>query len=100
MKTFIYTISKTIINRTYGGSEQIADIYRIKNNQPIKIGQTRWCTRGYMGEVGEINAYLLRNKIIPNSWSMREVNNHNGVKVEELDEYYNPNNIKYRIKEV
>ena len=64
MRNFIYTISKSTVSRTYGGANETASIYELKDGEINYIGETKWCTRGYMGEAGEINRFLLNNNII------------------------------------
>ena len=65
MKKFIFKVETHSINRTYGGSNQTATVYQVKNNNLIYLGITRkWNTSSYMGAVGEVHKWLLANNYI------------------------------------
>lgn len=62
MKKFIFKVETLKISKTYGGCDQQAIVYQLKNNELIYLGTTRkWCTRGYMGAIGEVNNWLIKN---------------------------------------
>ena len=91
MKKFVYYVN-TVGRSKYGGVYEIATIYQIKRSGLEFIGKTRkWCTASYMGRNGEVNAFLLKNKNIPKTWS-RDIDG-------SLTEYYKAND-KYKIKEI
>jgi hypothetical protein len=56
MKTrnFIFTESKRVFSKTYGGSTYTMNVYEIINNRPEKIGEVTACTRAHMGEESEV----------------------------------------------
>lgn len=69
MKRFVYKVTTTGSSK-YGGKYQYADIYIVRRGNLEHIGTTRkWRTSGYIGEYGEVNAFLLANKVIPKTWS-------------------------------
>ena len=77
MKKFIYKLETISISKMYGGCDQQATVYQLKNNELIYLGTTRkWCTRGYMGAIGEVNDWLVRNGHI----SQRLFNIQNGLR--------------------
>ena len=53
MKSFIFTIKKSTVRR-YGGMNETAEIYRVKNNSPFYVGTASWCTASYKGKESEI----------------------------------------------
>lgn len=64
MKTFIFTII-TSTKRKMGGCNERAAIYRIKNNQPIRVADCQWCTAGYKGAESEVLTALCTVGEIP-----------------------------------
>lgn len=68
MKTFVFTITKRTVNRLYGGCKEVAKIYRIKNNKPVYIGETKWNTASYRGATSEVFNKLIQLKQIPQKY--------------------------------
>lgn len=93
MKQFIFKVENTTKNPSrYGGRKQKAIVYRVKNNKPEYLGETRtWSTASYRGAIGEVNEWLVENKHIPKSWST-----HDGV----YTPYFPYMNGKYDITEI
>ena len=91
MKRFYYKVENTTKNPSiYGGRKQQATIYQIKKGELVYLGETRvWSTASYMGADGEVNNWLLENKIIPKKWSINYENTYT--------RYYVPND-KYSIR--
>jgi hypothetical protein len=84
MKTFIFTITKSN-NRSYGGRNETAEIYRIKKNIPIHVATAKWCTAGYKGADSEVLSALVNAGEIPKkfdgyyNWS-----DNNGFKIKQI----------------
>lgn len=87
-KKYIYNISNSKVNRTYGGRKETAKIYRVKNNKPIYVGETSWNTSGYKGEESEVYTKLKNEKEV----SKKDFEKDKG--------YYRPNNSKVEIFKV
>jgi hypothetical protein len=101
MKRFIYKVETTGRNK-YGGKYQMATIYKLGKNGVEYVGQTReWNTASYRGSDGEVNEWLLENKVIPKTWSKAT-----GIYCERYKYrgiYWTPYyyvNDKYEIKEI
>lgn len=86
MKRFIYVERKVTISRTYGGSNVVADAYRVQNNRLIYLCDARWCTRSYRGSVHEA-----MNAIIDNT---------KGQIAKKWRGYYDRNNKAFRIRKL
>ncbi len=62
-KAFIYSV-KTSRPRSMGGRSETANIYRIKKNKPVLIGEAKWNTAGYKGQDSEIYTKLNKSKLV------------------------------------
>jgi hypothetical protein len=67
MKTYIYSI-KSDKSRREGGRYIIVEVYRMKRNLPIFLGEVGWCTTSYHGNDTEIAEFLVWEKEIPAKW--------------------------------
>jgi ABC-type cobalt transport system substrate-binding protein len=91
MKRFVFYVTR-VGRGKYGGAKEFAKVYQVKKNDLECVGETRtWCTASYMSRSGEVNSFLLANKLIPKTWSR----SYDG----SLTEYYKINE-KYEIKEI
>jgi len=68
MRTFIGTTRKATVSRTYGGSNVIASVVEMIDNEPKFVCEVKWCTRGYKGEESEIMNELARKGIIEDNY--------------------------------
>ena len=48
-KNYIYVISESKVNKTYGGVRETANIYELKKNTPIYVDSVSWNTSAYKG---------------------------------------------------
>lgn len=62
MKTYIFTTEK---KKSSYGYKVICDIYRVKNNKPIYVGETSFNTSSNKGEISEVFCALIKLKEIP-----------------------------------
>lgn len=65
MKTFLYS---TEYKQQKYGQRITATVYQLKKNKPVYIGEVVMYTQAMMGFEGEINKFLIENKIIPRTW--------------------------------
>ena len=66
-KTFYFIIKKST-RRTYGGLNEIAEIYTIKKGELVYCCDARWTTASYCGEKAEIMQALIKNGFIPKKY--------------------------------
>ena len=62
MKTFIFSV-KT--RSTKFGNNVILNIYRMKNNKPIFLGNVQFNTKSYKGNKCEVISFLVYNQHLP-----------------------------------
>ena len=62
-KTYYYkVISKK--RRLAGGFNEIAEVYYVKDNKIINIGEVKWNTAGYKGEKSCVYEFLFKKKFV------------------------------------
>ena len=74
---FYYKIIKSRRSK-FGGTDETAEVYEVKNKQIVKIGETSWATRGYKGAEGEIMDVLLKHKKISQDEYDKSANKNSG----------------------
>lgn len=84
MKTFAFTT--TISKNAKYGQNVTCNIYRIKNNKPIILGQVFYNTGMYKGHDQEALSFLVKNKHLPKKCSENGQGNY--INYNELDKSF------------
>lgn len=68
MRKFYFNIYKSTPRRYYGGCNEKARIYGIKNGELVFCCQAEWCTSSCRGAQSEVYQALIENGFIPKKW--------------------------------
>ena len=63
--SFVYSVVKRTVSRTYGGSNYTLRVYQVVKNELVYIGEISGCTRGHKGEVSEAWGLIIEKGLIP-----------------------------------